>query len=444
MADHSVLQRRRPAFDADAFEGAVADFEFARARVPFFRREGRDQGPARIDGPADWARVPLTRRADYRADFPRGVLARGRTLGEPGTLVRGSGGVGDDRVTTAVRAVLLAARRAVTLAAHPPLRDAILGGASGRSARYTAPECSGVECASPYTPMEQRTLDDGTLVLPSTPDPLAAPDALLGRAADELRAHAPAWLEADATPLAFLLRRLAATGRREAPPVGAIVLTYTPATRVARRRIAEHCGTAVVAEAVTMSEFGWLAVECPLGLTHLNNRSYFVEPLVDGGRPAAPGELAELVVTSVGDRLSPHIRYRTGDLCRVWDDPCACGSDLPLCRFEGRSGTLLTVPGRPAPIGAWDVDRAVGDCPELDAYQVGQHREDEVRVEYVPNVKDTRALEDGLVERLRALLGGRVRLTASAVRYLPAGPDGRLRPCVSDLPVRPLDQESPA
>ncbi|WP_433328085.1 hypothetical protein [Spirillospora sp. CA-294931] len=414
------------AFRQKSFDGAVAEFAFARACVPFFQA---------MPDPGDWTRIPLTKRSDYRVNFPARVLARGRALHGPGTLTVQSTGEGDDRVTTAVGSGALADRMRTTLEAHPALRAAVMDGAEPRrSARYTAPACTRVECASPYTPVHDRVLADGTLVLPTTPDPLAAPDPLLVRAAGELAGHAPRWLLADPAHLAHLVRGVGAG--RPAPKLDAIVLTHTPATRLAQRQIRERHPEALVAEAVSMSEFGWLAVECPRGLTHLNNVSYFVELITETGQPAHPGELAELVVTSIGDRLSPHIRYRTGDLYRVWDEPCGCGSDLPPCRLEGRAGTLLTVPGRVAPVGPREVDRAVGDVPEIDAYQLRQYREDAFRIAFVPNVKDTGRVEKGLVERLRFLLGGRVGLDAAAVGYLPAARSGRLHPCASDLPPR--------
>jgi len=475
VAEDAVLQRACLAFRQDSYQGALAEYEFACAQVPYF--QGRlVEGRTRPDAAGDlamWMQIPLTRRSDYRVHFPRRVLARGTTLRECGTLKTQSTGRGDDSVTTIAHIDTLAARTRVTSAANPALRAAILvHGLDGperphRSARYAAPACSDLECANPYTGMHDRIQGDGTLVLPTTTDPLATPDTLVDRAIAELRAYSPRWLQVDATHFAFLLR---AVGKRGAsalnrvtdavstvgeegtdgagdlpsPRVDAIVLAYSPATRVARRQIAERFGEAIMVEVVTMSEFGWLTVECPLGFTHFNNVSYFPEFLSEQtGTPARPGELAELVLTSIGDRLMPHIRYRTGDLYRVWDEPCKCGSDLPICRHEGRRGTLLTLPGRASPISARDVDRAVGACPELDVYQVRQHREDTVRVEYVPNVKDTRASEAGLAERLRFLLGPRTRLEIAAVGYLPAERSGRVPPCVSELPGRRSDR-SPA
>ena len=44
------------------------------------------------------------------------------------------------------------------------------------------------------------------------------------------------------------------------------------------------------------------------------------------GKPAAPGETGELVLTTLSARAFPLIRFRTGDMARFITDPCPCGS----------------------------------------------------------------------------------------------------------------------
>ena len=57
----------------------------------------------------------------------------------------------------------------------------------------------------------------------------------------------------------------------------------------------------------------------------------------ESGRPLPPGEAGEIVVTTMGKRAMPFIRYRTGDLSRLIEEPCPCGSILHrLSRVESR------------------------------------------------------------------------------------------------------------
>lgn len=46
------------------------------------------------------------------------------------------------------------------------------------------------------------------------------------------------------------------------------------------------------------------------------------------GRPLPQGETGEILVTTLGPRAVPLLRYRTGGAARVLPGPCACGSAL--------------------------------------------------------------------------------------------------------------------
>ena len=85
-----------------------------------------------------------------------------------------------------------------------------------------------------------------------------------------------------------------------------------------------------------MTEVGPVSFECwenPGGL-HLNEREFICEVHdPETGRPLPAGKQGELVITNLGRTASPVIRYRTGDLVQVSDEPCTCGRTL--ARLEG-------------------------------------------------------------------------------------------------------------
>jgi phenylacetate-CoA ligase len=68
-----------------------------------------------------------------------------------------------------------------------------------------------------------------------------------------------------------------------------------------------------------------------------------VEP--DSGTPVAleDGAGGELVWTHLRREASPLLRYRSGDLGRVWTAPCACGRTSPRIRIDGRRDDMLRV-----------------------------------------------------------------------------------------------------
>lgn len=58
------------------------------------------------------------------------------------------------------------------------------------------------------------------------------------------------------------------------------------------------------------------------------------------------GEAGELVITTLTKEAMPMIRYRTRDMTRLTDEPCACGrSHVRICRVTGRDDDMLIIRG---------------------------------------------------------------------------------------------------
>ncbi|MDW7710331.1 MAG: phenylacetate--CoA ligase [Deferrisomatales bacterium] len=71
---------------------------------------------------------------------------------------------------------------------------------------------------------------------------------------------------------------------------------------------------------------------------------YYLLELLDPEslQPVAPGEIGEMVVTTLAKEGSPLIRYRTRDLTRALPEPCPCGSVLPRHdRLLGRDDDMI-------------------------------------------------------------------------------------------------------
>jgi phenylacetate-CoA ligase len=68
-----------------------------------------------------------------------------------------------------------------------------------------------------------------------------------------------------------------------------------------------------------------------------------VNPESDAPVELADGATGELVWTHLRREASPLLRYRSGDLGRVWTAPCACGRATPRIRIDGRRDDMLRV-----------------------------------------------------------------------------------------------------
>jgi phenylacetate-CoA ligase len=78
------------------------------------------------------------------------------------------------------------------------------------------------------------------------------------------------------------------------------------------------------------------------------NEDHFLPEIIDPEtlEPVAPGEMGELVFTTITKEGIPLIRYRTRDLTRLIDEPCSCGRTLVrMIKCKGRSDDMLIIRG---------------------------------------------------------------------------------------------------
>ena len=66
----------------------------------------------------------------------------------------------------------------------------------------------------------------------------------------------------------------------------------------------------------------------------------------DTMQPKPMGEAGELVITTLTKEALPMIRYRTRDITRLSDEPCACGrSHVRILRVTGRNDDMMIIRG---------------------------------------------------------------------------------------------------
>jgi phenylacetate-CoA ligase len=106
---------------------------------------------------------------------------------------------------------------------------------------------------------------------------------------------------------------------------------------------------ATVADTFGMSDvWSTMGGECEVGEgLHLTVGDHAVLELVEPESGAAveleDGASGELVWTHLRREASPLLRYRSGDLGRVWTAPCACGRTAPRIRIDGRRDDMVRV-----------------------------------------------------------------------------------------------------
>jgi phenylacetate-CoA ligase len=162
---------------------------------------------------------------------------------------------------------------------------------------------------------------------------------------------------------------------------------------------------------------------------HINEDHFLVEVLdPETLDPVAPGEVGELVITTLTKEAFPVIRYRTRDLTRLLPEPCPCGrTSVRMSRMMGRSDDMLIIKGVnvfPTQIESvlFEIE---GTEPHYRLIVERENNEDKltVMVEVVESIffdemKKQRALVDTIKKRLASELGIGVQIKLVEERSL--------------------------
>jgi phenylacetate-CoA ligase len=108
---------------------------------------------------------------------------------------------------------------------------------------------------------------------------------------------------------------------------------------------------------------------------------YYILEIIDPETldPVRPGEIGEMVVTTLRKEGSPLLRYRTRDLTRLIPEPCPCGNPLPRHdHILGRSDDMVIF--RAVNIYPGQIDHVLSQIPEVGSeYQVHLFRREDGR-----------------------------------------------------------------
>lgn len=108
---------------------------------------------------------------------------------------------------------------------------------------------------------------------------------------------------------------------------------------------------------------------------------YYILEILDQEtlKPVPPGEIGEMVVTTLCKEAVPLIRYRTRDLTRLIPHPCSCGSVFPMHdRLLGRSDDMFIF--RAVNIYPGQIDHIISHTPGVGSeYQIILERKEDAR-----------------------------------------------------------------
>jgi len=142
-----------------------------------------------------------------------------------------------------------------------------------------------------------------------------------------------------------------------------------------------------------------------------------VELLDENNQQVAPGTAGEVTITTLGVEGMPLLRYKTGDMCMYFNEPCACGrTSLRLSSIMGRKKQMIKFKGTTLyPPALFDLlnerEEILDFVVEVSSDDIGL---DQVLIYIVPS-----ELSEEVDHRIRAYLQARLRVSPH-IKYVTA------------------------
>jgi phenylacetate-CoA ligase len=218
------------------------------------------------------------------------------------------------------------------------------------------------------------------------------------------------------------------------PRLKVVCTTGEPLLPEQRRLIREVFGVPVANE-YGCRDGGLIALESPEGQLLVNSESILLEILDERGRPVAPGEVGEAVLTNLCSDAQPFLRYRTGDQVRASAETCRAGRGLQvIAEVMGRT-TDFVVRADGTIMHALAVIYVLRAIEGVKEFKIIQHAVDRLEVLVCPGPAWRDTAQDDIVEQLRKRMGTATRVEVKRVETIPPEASGKHRYVVSHVPI---------
>ena len=249
------------------------------------------------------------------------------------------------------------------------------------------------------------------------------------RYVEALRKHKVQWLTGYAVSYSLLAKFILAE-KLKVPPLKAIITTSEKVTPEMRGVMESAFGCRVFEEYSTVENV-LFASECEAGRLHVSPDVGVIEILRPDGSHCDPGEVGEVVATSLMHYSQPFVRFRLGDLA-AWDgQPCDCGRTMPVIKeVVGRIEDVVTGPdGR-------QLVRFHGifvNQPNVREGQIIQEALDRIRVKIVPTPEFNETDVADIIARVQQRLSADVEVIVEPVTEIPRTKSGKFKAVISLL-----------
>ncbi len=172
--------------------------------------------------------------------------------------------------------------------------------------------------------------------------------------------------------------------------------------------------------------------ECDRFTMHTTDEQVILET-IDPVTLAPTAGQGELVVTSLISRVMPVIRYRTGDIVTLSDEPCPCGRSLGRITISGGRIADFVVTRQGKWVAGYFLIYICRGVPGIVKFQAVQDRVGELRVSLVTDANFPADGCDRVKAAVQARLASDDEITVRVVPDIAPAPSGKYRPVIGNL-----------
>ena len=174
-----------------------------------------------------------------------------------------------------------------------------------------------------------------------------------------------------------------------------------------------------------------MGYQCPQGGLHVSEERYL--ELVANGRVVNPGQMGEVVITSLNQYAMPFIRYKNEDVGIYESEDCSCGRGMPVLReIVGRNSDLLVKPD--GQIVHWSsIFTIMRHKPEVYQYQMYQSDREHLEVRLVCKQRVDSTLLEDIRNELRPCFGESMQISVKLVDRIELTSSGKRRFIISEV-----------
>jgi phenylacetate-CoA ligase len=258
----------------------------------------------------------------------------------------------------------------------------------------------------------------------------------LKKLVNTLNEFKPVLVDGYAESLNFLATYINQGGQLEFSPRG-IMSSAQMLTSHTRKQIENGFQTKVF-DKYGAREFSGIAYQCGFSETnyHVMDESYIVE-IVKNNKPAAPGEIGEVVITDLNNLSFPLIRYRIGDLAMAVDNTelCKCGRGLSqIGEIQGRTQALVHCKNERWLPGTFFAHFFKEYDYLVKFFQVIQEEKGSFKLRVVKGTNWTETSWRDMIKQLHIYIG-ETQVELEFVREIPLLATGKRTPVISNVKI---------